>query len=140
MTKTRITADVLRELPDEEVKKLLTELGPQKAEELQHDWSFWARDTQLLPTDNKDPRLVEKGLTKTQWNTWVCLAGRGWGKTKAGVETVREWVKQGNGIIHCVAPTKGDVRKVMVEGDSGLLTLLSMRLRVMVKVPMAKLL
>jgi len=80
MTKTRITADVLRELPDEEVKKLLTELGPQKAEELQHDWSFWARDTQLLPTDNKDPRLVEKGLTKTQWNTWVCLAGRGWGK------------------------------------------------------------
>lgn len=121
MTKTRITADVLRELPDEEVQRLLTELGPQKAEELKYDWSFWAREGQLLPTDNKDPRLVEKGLTKTQWNTWVCLAGRGWGKTKAGVETVREWVKQGNGIIHCVAPTKGDVRKVMVEGDSGLL-------------------
>ena len=77
MTKTRITADVLRELPDEEVQRLLTELGPQKAEELKYDWSFWAREGQLLPTDNKDPRLVEKGLTKTQWNTWVCLAGRG---------------------------------------------------------------
>lgn len=24
-------------------------------------------------------------------------------------------------IVHCVAPTKGDVRRVMVEGDSGLM-------------------
>lgn len=121
MTKTRITADVLRELPDEEVKKLLTELGPQKAEELQHDWAFWARDLQLEPTDNKDPRLLERGLTKTQWGTWVINAGRGFGKTKAGSEWVRHRVKMGNGIVHCVAPTKGDVRRVMVEGDSGLL-------------------
>jgi len=121
MTKTRITADVLRALPDEEVKKLLTELGPQKAEELQHDWSFWARDLQLEPTDNKDPRLLERGLTKTQWGTWIINAGRGFGKTKAGSEWVRHRVKMGNGIVHCVAPTKGDVRRVMVEGDSGLL-------------------
>ena len=103
----KITADVLRELPDEEVAKLLSDLGPKKTAELQHDWGFWARPEQLEPEGN--------------WNTWVALAGRGWGKTRAGAEWVRHRIRSGDKIVHCVAPTKGDVRRVMVEGDSGLL-------------------
>jgi phage terminase large subunit-like protein len=103
----KITADVLRGLPDEEVAKLLSEIGPKKAEELRHDWGFWARPEQLEPDGG--------------WNTWVALAGRGWGKTRAGAEWVRHRIRSGDKIVHCVAPTKGDVRRVMVEGDSGLL-------------------
>ena len=103
----KITASILRDLPDEEVAKLLKELGPNKAAELQHDWGFWARPEQLEPDGD--------------WNTWVALAGRGWGKTRAGAEWVRHRIRSGDKIVHCVAPTKGDVRRVMVEGDSGLL-------------------
>lgn len=103
----KITADVLRDLSDEEVSNLLASLGPQKAEELRHDWGFWARPEQLEPDGN--------------WNIWVALAGRGWGKTRAGAEWVRHRIRSGDKIVHCVAPTKGDVRRVMVEGDSGLL-------------------
>lgn len=103
----KITANVLRDLSDEEVAAILKELGPQKAEELRHDWGFWARPEQLEPAGD--------------WNTWVALAGRGWGKTRAGAEWVRHRIRSGDKIVHCVAPTKGDVRRVMVEGDSGLL-------------------
>jgi phage terminase large subunit-like protein len=103
----KITASLLRDLPDEEVAKLLKELGPKKAAELQHDWGFWARPEQLEPDGD--------------WNIWVALAGRGWGKTRAGAEWVRHRIRSGDKIVHCVAPTKGDVRRVMVEGDSGLL-------------------
>jgi phage terminase large subunit-like protein len=104
----KITAEVLRNLPDEEVAAILKELGPKKAEELQHDWGFWARPEQLEPEGS--------------WNIWVALAGRGWGKTRAGAEWVRHRIRSGDKIVHCVAPTKGDVRRVMVEGDSGLLS------------------
>jgi len=103
----KITASLLRGLPDEEVADILKQLGPKKAEELRHDWGFWARPEQLEPEGN--------------WNTWVALAGRGWGKTRAGAEWVRHRIRSGDKIVHCVAPTKGDVRRVMVEGDSGLL-------------------
>ena len=103
-----ITANDLRKLPDEEVAEIMAKLGPAKAEELRHTWEFWARPNQMEP----------KG---TDWNIWVALAGRGWGKTRAGAEWVRHRIRKGDRIVHCVAPTKGDVRKVMVEGDSGLL-------------------
>lgn len=102
-----ITANDLRELPDAEVADILRKLGPQQAEELRYNWEFWARPEQLEPEGD--------------WNAWLALAGRGWGKTRAGAEWVRHRIKKGDKIVHCVAPTKGDVRRVMVEGDSGLL-------------------
>jgi len=102
-----ITANDLRELPDAEVAEILRKLGPHQAEELRYNWEFWARPEQLEPEGD--------------WNAWLALAGRGWGKTRAGAEWVRHRIKKGDKIVHCVAPTKGDVRRVMVEGDSGLL-------------------
>lgn len=102
-----ITANDLRQLPDDEVADILKQLGPSQAEELRYNWEFWARPEQLEPEGD--------------WNAWLALAGRGWGKTRAGAEWVRHRIKKGDKIVHCVAPTKGDVRRVMVEGDSGLL-------------------
>lgn len=71
-------------------------------------WAFWARPNQLPPT--------------WDWRIWLILAGRGFGKTRTGAETVRAWVTSGHyGRIALVAPTAADARDVMVEGESGLL-------------------
>ena len=105
----RITAETLRQLPPAKVKKLFTQLGPAKVDELQHDWSFWGRDAQFPPTDN-------------EWNTWLINAGRGFGKTRCGAEWVREQVKLGHKRIACVASTNSDIERVMVKGESGFLS------------------
>ena len=50
------------------------------------------------------------------------LAGRGWGKTRSGVEWVRSLVESNRARrIALVAPTAADVRDVIVEGHSGVL-------------------
>lgn len=52
------------------------------------------------------------------------LAGRGFGKTRAGAEWVRSLVESGSAHrIALVGPTLHDVRSVMVEGDSGILAI-----------------
>ena len=73
-----------------------------------HDWRFFARPSQLPPDGD--------------WQTWLILAGRGFGKTRTGSEWVREQVRQGVSRIALVAPTASDARDVMVEGESGLLS------------------
>ncbi len=105
----KITAEALRGLDQATVKKLFEELGPIRTEELKHDWNFWARDNQLAP-DNDD------------WNTWFINAGRGFGKTRSGVEWVREQVKCGVKRIAAVASTNSDIERVMVKGESGFLS------------------
>jgi len=50
------------------------------------------------------------------------MAGRGWGKTRVGAEWVREQVNAGRNRGALVGPTAGDVRDVMIEGESGLLS------------------
>jgi hypothetical protein len=74
------------------------------------DWTNRARKEQLPPTDD-------------DWLVWLLLAGRGFGKTRTGAETVRALIESG-GIrrVALVGPTAADVRSVMVEGESGLLS------------------
>lgn len=75
---------------------------------LSHDWAAHARDNQIPPEEF--------------WSTWVILAGRGFGKTRTGAEWVKEQVENGTcGRIALIAPTSGDARDVMVEGESGIL-------------------
>lgn len=88
---------------------------------LEHDWPFWARAHQLPPA------CAPGGL---DWKTWLILGGRGAGKTRAGAEWVRgvalglrEFTAQPARRIALVGETLADVRDVMVEGVSGLLTI-----------------
>jgi len=54
----------------------------------------------------------------------MILAGRGWGKTRTGAEWIRNMVQQGSARrVALVAPTYNDVRAVMVEGESGILSI-----------------
>ena len=102
-----ITAETLRKLPKPKVDELFKQLGPKKVEELKHTWSFWARDEQLEPEGD--------------WNVWFLNCGRGFGKTRSGVEWVREQVKKGHKRIAAVAATNSDIERVMVKGESGFL-------------------
>lgn len=55
------------------------------------------------------------------WRLWFCKAGRGWGKTRTGAEAVREWSER-YPRIGLIAATNDDARLVMVEGESGILS------------------
>lgn len=88
--------DAMKDIPPEQVSALL------------HKWEFWARDNQLPPPG--------------YWTFWLLLAGRGFGKTRTGAEWVNKRAELGlSKRIALVAPTAADVRKVMVEGESGIL-------------------
>ena len=109
-------AQLLAALPEEERKKQLDALSPQKLAALKNFWPFWARPDQLEPTGD--------------WNTWLILAGRGWGKTRTGAETVRSWVCGETPTspgrykrIALIGETTADARGVMVDGESGLLNI-----------------
>jgi phage terminase large subunit-like protein len=79
---------------------MLASLSEAQAEELLWDWRFWARPNQLAP--------------KGGWQTWLALAGRGFGKTEAGAQWIRERVQQGARSIALVAETQKDLEEVMV--------------------------
>jgi phage terminase large subunit-like protein len=86
-----------------------------EARDLRWSWEFWGRPNQLEPPGN--------------WETWLLLAGRGFGKTRVGSEWVRGQVcgrtplSAGRyGRIALVAETAADARDVMVQGPSGILS------------------
>jgi hypothetical protein len=80
-----------------------------EARELLWTWNVWARPAQLPPPGD--------------WRNWLVLAGRGFGKTRTGAEWVRSLVESGQARrVALVAPTAADARDVMVEGESGLLS------------------
>jgi phage terminase large subunit-like protein len=60
------------------------------------------------------------------WNVWLILTGRGWGKTETGANWLagRAW-DQPNSRWAVVAPTFGQARDVCVEGETGLLAALA---------------
>lgn len=87
-------------------------MGPAQLRLWLSDWRFWARDDQLPP---------EGG-----WSTWLMMGGRGAGKTRAGAEWARALALgldgPASGRIALVGESIADVRDVMVEGVSGLLS------------------
>ena len=103
----RSSLESLAFLPASQRQKILDDLTEPQLKELLYDWKFLARPKQIQPPGD--------------WRYWLVLAGRGFGKTRTGAETVREWVSAGYRIIHLVASTAGDARDVMVQGESGLL-------------------
>ena len=94
-------------LPEEERLAILAGMD---AEALMWDWSVWGRPEQQAPEGD--------------WNVWLVLAGRGFGKTRLASEWVREQAKYtntGQRRFALVARTAGDVRDVIVEGESGIM-------------------
>src|SRR4051794_2542119 len=100
----------LASLPETLRGEVVRSLNPDQAFSILYDWRFWARPNQLPPAGD--------------WRVWLLLAGRGFGKTRTGAELVRSRAASGAARrIAFVAPTAADAREVMVEGESGILTI-----------------
>lgn len=108
MRESALHVSSLATLPPDQLAKALASLTEAEADELLHDWRFTARPEQTAPDG--------------EWQVWAYIAGRGAGKTRSGSEWVRSKVRSGCSRIALIAPTAGDARDVMVEGDSGLLS------------------
>ena len=104
---TCLHAGWLASLPQALRNDLIAALSPAEARGLLFDWPFWARPAQLAPEGN--------------WRVWLLLAGRGFGKTRTGAELIRARAMARTARrLALVAPTAGDTRDVMVEGESGI--------------------
>jgi phage terminase large subunit-like protein len=97
-------------LPEDVADGLLSEIGEAALRRLLVEWGAWAHGGQREPPGD--------------WRVWVMLAGRGFGKTRAGAEWVEAFARANPGAsIALVAATADEARRVMVEGRSGLLAL-----------------
>lgn len=73
-------------------------------------WEYQARKEQLAPPGD--------------WRIWMIMAGRGFGKTRAGAEWVRMIADSNpDARIALVSSSLAEARAVMVEGESGLLAI-----------------
>ncbi len=71
-------------------------------------WPVWAHDGQLPPDG--------------EWRVWLMIAGRGFGKTRAGAEWVSAVARERpDAAIALVGATPAEVERVMIRGTSGLL-------------------
>lgn len=100
----------------EKRREILASLTEEEAEALLYDWPFWARPDQLAPPG--------------EWTTWLLLAGRGFGKTRAGAEWIRQQVCGTAPLapgkcrrVAIVAEDAKDARDVMILGESGILAI-----------------
>jgi phage terminase large subunit-like protein len=100
----------LARLPRAEAAALLEVLGEAELRRLFVDWRAWAHGGQHEPAGD--------------WRVWAMLAGRGFGKTRAGAEWVETFARANpDASIALVAANIDEARRVMVEGRSGLLAL-----------------
>jgi phage terminase large subunit-like protein len=109
MTRNRRLRWLLGLAPDERLAAL-SALNASERNELAWHWRLWARAEQVAPQGT--------------WRTWLIMAGRGFGKTRAGAEWVRE-IATANPLarIALVGASLGEARAVMIEGESGILAI-----------------
>lgn len=87
---------------------MLDIVGAREFELFSDAWCIWARPEQLPPP--------------WHWQVWMMMAGRGFGKTRAGAEWVHHVAQNPLARIALVAATEDEARHVMVEGPSGILS------------------
>ena len=91
-------------------ERLLAELEAGELRGLDEDWPAWVHEGQSLPDGG-------------EWRIWLNMAGRGYGKTRAGAEWISQLARDHPGAsIALVGATVEEARRVMVEGPkSGLI-------------------
>ena len=76
------------------------------------DWFKKARDNQIVKESD-------------QYNIHLFLAGRGWGKTLTGAYDIIQYCLINRGVIcGVIAPTYGDLKRVVFSGDSGFMNII----------------
>ncbi|HEX8321620.1 terminase large subunit domain-containing protein [Longimicrobium sp.] len=106
-------------LSEEEQEAVLTDM---ELDELPWDWGWTGRPSQILP--------VEPIGHGEDWELALLNAGRGFGKTRAGAEYIRDVDKKWSTLhrdpgqqlrVALLGRTAGDVRDTILNGPSGLL-------------------
>lgn len=101
--------ELLQEASAEEAARFISRLTQGDLLKVDALFEVWAHEAQLPP----------KG---EGWRVWLLMAGRGFGKTRAGAEWVHALASAKPGLrIALVGASIADARTIMVEGVSGLL-------------------
>lgn len=91
-------------------RTLVDELDQTERNSFDYVWDYVARPEQLPPPGN--------------WRVWMIMAGRGFGKTRAGAEWVRMIAdSHPDARIALISSSLAEARAVMVEGESGLMAI-----------------
>lgn len=87
----------------------LRSMSDSEKKALRHHWRLWARVEQLAPSGD--------------WRVWLIMAGRGFGKTRAGAEWVREIAARDSAArIALIGATLAEARAVTYRTVAGLKT------------------
>lgn len=109
-------AERLASLSTKQRLEILSCFSDEECEHFLYDWWFWGRKNQFQPPSD--------------FYCWLVLAGRGFGKTRMGVEWVKSYVEGGTPLnaaknapshIALIGQTQADGRDVIIEGESGFL-------------------
>ena len=93
----------------EDQRSLLADLSPAVLLSLDADFEVWANDGQRYPPGEG-------------WRVWLMMAGRGYGKTRAGAEWVHGLARNRAVRIALVGASIDEARSIMVEGASGIMS------------------
>ncbi|GMN02264.1 DNA-packaging protein [Erythrobacter sp. MTPC3] len=100
--------DWLAQAGPDEFDRLAQSFNTAERDEFLYHWKFFARETQFAPPGD--------------WRIWLIMAGRGFGKTRAGSEWVRTIADSHPAArIALISSSLAEARSVMVEGESGIL-------------------
>ena len=93
---------------EDEIRFFLRGLTVPELRRLERAWALWAHRGQKPP--------------QGAWRVWLMLAGRGFGKTRAGAEWVSQLARADGSLrIALVGGTIDEVANVMIHGQSGLM-------------------
>lgn len=94
----------------EDRKAIISRIRPHDLLKLDTDFESWANEGQWPPSSDG-------------WRVWLLMAGRGFGKTRAGAEWIHRLACGRKPLrIALVAASIAEARAVMVEGVSGILS------------------
>jgi phage terminase large subunit-like protein len=101
--------NLLADASPEQQRKVFDNATVERLLALDAHFEHWAHANQLPPNGEG-------------WRVWLLMAGRGFGKTRAGAEWIFRLANGKPGVrVALVGATIGDARSIMVEGVSGLI-------------------
>src|SRR3954451_21582190 len=100
----------LRDAGGEAQGRIIGQMSSEAALAFDADFEQWAHTNQLPPNGEG-------------WRVWLMMAGRGFGKTRAGAEWIFRLANGKPGVrVALIGATINDARSIMVEGVSGLVS------------------
>lgn len=103
------TLETLLAASEAEAERIVREMSAEAARRFIVEWPAWVHEGQE-PPEGED------------WRVWIMLAGRGFGKTRAGAEWISQLARDHpRASIALVAASLDEARRVMIEGRSGLI-------------------